>query len=93
MRSRVIASRNPTKKGIPVESLNDQRPLTSSVIERCDASSFAYPGLGRLVDRDAIAEMLVVLSRRQETGEHRGFTTYYFLPLILMRGFISRFLF
>jgi hypothetical protein len=28
--------------------------------------ALVYPGLGRLVDRDAIAEMLVVLSRKQE---------------------------
>jgi len=65
-----------TKKGIPVESLNDQRPLTSSPVIRTLLTLLAlvYPGLGRLVDRDAIAEMLVVLSqktgdRRQETEE------------------------
>lgn len=64
------------KKDIPVESLNDQRPLTSSPVIRALLTLLAlvYPGLGRLVDRDAVAEMLVVLSqnigdRRQETGE------------------------
>lgn len=53
-----------TNQQIPVESLNDQRPLTSSPIIRALLTllTLVYPGLGRLVDRDAIAEMLVVLS-------------------------------
>ncbi len=57
------------KKGIPVESLNDQRPLTSSPVIRALLTLLAlvYAGLGRLVDRDAVAEMLVVLS--QKTGD------------------------
>ena len=52
-------------RGIAVESLNDQRPLVSSPMVRSLLSLLAliYPGLGRLVDRDAIAEMLVVLSQ------------------------------
>lgn len=52
-----------TKHQIPVESLNDQRPLISFAIVRALLTLLAlvYPGLGRLVDRDAIAEMLVVL--------------------------------
>ena len=51
---------------IPVESLNDQRPLTSSPIIRALLTllTLVYPGLGRLVDRDAVAEMLVVLSQQ-----------------------------
>ena len=55
-----------SKQGIPVESLNDQRPLISSPIIRALLTLLAlvYPGLGRLVDRDAVAEMLVVLSKR-----------------------------
>ncbi|AFY44359.1 recombinase family protein [Nostoc sp. PCC 7107] len=59
-----------TKQNIPVESLNDQRPLISSPMIRALLTMLAlvYPGLGRLVDRDAVAEMLVVLSRRQEAG-------------------------
>jgi hypothetical protein len=54
------------KQGILVESLNDQRPLISSPIIRALLTMVAlvYPGLGRLVDRDSVAEMLVVLSRR-----------------------------
>ncbi|MFB2773340.1 recombinase family protein [Pelatocladus sp. BLCC-F211] len=54
-----------TKQGIPVKSLNDQRPLIASPIIRALLTVLAlvYPGLGRLVDRDAVAEMLVMLSR------------------------------
>lgn len=53
-----------TKQNIPVESLNDQRPLISSAAIRALLTLLAlvYPGLGRLVDRDEVAEMLVVLS-------------------------------
>jgi hypothetical protein len=53
-----------TKHQIPVESLNDQRPLTSSPIIRALLTllTLVYPGLGRLVDRNAVAEMLVVLA-------------------------------
>ena len=63
-----------TQHQIPTESLNDQRPLTSSPIVRALLTLMAlvYPGLGRLVDRDAVAEMLVVLSRRRGDGEMGG---------------------
>jgi hypothetical protein len=56
-----------TSKGIDVDSLNDQRPLASSPIIRALLTllAFVYPGLGRLVDRNAIGEMLIVLSARQ----------------------------
>ena len=52
------------RQGIPVASLKDQRPLISSAIIRALLTllSLVYPGLGRLVDREKIAEMLVVLS-------------------------------
>ncbi|WP_407641908.1 recombinase family protein [Calothrix rhizosoleniae] len=52
------------KQGIPVKSLNDQRSLISSPQVRAllTVLAFVYPGLGRLVDRDGVAEMLVVLS-------------------------------
>ncbi|MEH2070078.1 MAG: recombinase family protein [Nostoc sp.] len=55
------------KQNIQIESLNDQRPLISSPVIRALLTmlSLVYPGLGRLVDRDAVAEMLVVLSRKQ----------------------------
>ncbi len=53
-----------TKQNIPVESLNDQRPLNSIPIIRALLTllTLVYPGLGRLCDRDAVAEMLVLLS-------------------------------
>jgi len=54
-------------KGIAIEQINDQRPLNAFPIVRALLTLLAlvYPGLGRLVDRDAIAEMLVVLSQPQ----------------------------
>ncbi len=57
-----------TSQGIPIEPLNEQRPLISSPMIRALLTLLAlvYPGLGRLVDRDAVAEMLVVLSRKPE---------------------------
>ncbi|MEH2194212.1 MAG: recombinase family protein [Nostoc sp.] len=60
------------KQNIPVESLNDQRALISSPVIRALLTMLAlvYPGLGRLVDRDAVAEMLVVLSRKQQLPEN-----------------------
>nr|WP_230967775.1 recombinase family protein [Nostoc sp. WHI] len=60
------------KQNIQVESLNDQRPLVSSPVIRALLTMLAlvYPGLGRLVDRDAVAEMLVVLSRKQQLPEN-----------------------
>ncbi|MBR8840723.1 MAG: recombinase family protein [Stigonema ocellatum SAG 48.90 = DSM 106950] len=64
-----------TKQNITVESLNDQRPLISSPIIRglLTVMALVYPGLGRLVDRNAVAEMLVVLSRGGgEGGSGRG---------------------
>jgi hypothetical protein len=54
-----------TSKGIPVNSLHDQHPLGSSALVRSLLTLLAliYPGLGRLLNRDAIAEMLVILSQ------------------------------
>lgn len=62
-----------TKQKITVHTLSDQRPLTSSPIIRALLTLLAlvYPGLGRLVDRDAIAEMLVVLSGREAEGQRK----------------------
>jgi hypothetical protein len=50
--------------GILVESLGDRRPLISSPTIRALLTllGVVYPGLGRLVEKDAVAEMLVVLS-------------------------------
>ena len=65
-----------TKQNIEVASLNEQRPLISSSVVRALLTLMAlvYPGLGRLVDRDAVAEMLVVLSQYQtQDGEEKEF--------------------
>ena len=58
-------------QGIAVEPLNEQRPLISSPVIRALLTLLAlvYPGLGRLVDRDSIAEMLVILSRQPVGGK------------------------
>ena len=58
-----------SNRGITVASLKDQRPLISSPFVRSLLALLAliYPGLGRLVSRDAVAEMLVVLSQTPET--------------------------
>ena len=58
-----------SNRGIVIESLKDQRPLISSPFVRAllTVLTLIYPGLGRLVNRDAVAEMLVVLSQTPET--------------------------
>ncbi|WP_323366821.1 hypothetical protein [Leptothoe sp. PORK10 BA2] len=58
-----------SQQGIVVASLKDQRPLNSSPFVRSLLTllSLIYPGLGRLVSRDAVAEMLVVLSQTPDT--------------------------
>jgi hypothetical protein len=58
-------------QGIPVEPLNEQRPLIAYPIVRALLTllGLVYPGLGRLVDRDAVAEMLVFLSRKPKDDE------------------------
>lgn len=55
-----------TSKGITTFALNSQYPLISSPLVRglLTLLAMVYPGLGRLVDREAVAEMLVVLSQR-----------------------------
>ncbi|OUL28231.1 hypothetical protein [Nostoc sp. 106C] len=60
------------KQNIQVEPLNNQRPLISSPAIRALLTMLAlvYPGLGRLVDRDAVAEMLVILSRKQKAADN-----------------------
>jgi hypothetical protein len=54
------------KRGIGLTILNDQRPLISSPIVRSLLTLLAlvYPNLGRWIDQDAIAEMLIVFSQR-----------------------------
>ena len=61
-----------TKHHIEVDSLNEQRPLISSANVRglLTLLTLVYPGLGRLVNRDQVGEMLVVLSRNY-SDKHR----------------------
>lgn len=72
------------KQGICVNSLKYQRPLISSPLVRSLLTILAlvYPGLGRLVDKNDIAQMLIVLSRKQgnvpssfANNENTGLTT------------------
>ncbi len=60
-----------TQRDIPVEPLNEQRPLIGSPLVRALLTLLAlvFPGLGALAERNAVAELLVVLSRRQEWGD------------------------
>ena len=53
-------------KGIPVIPLNEQRPIISSPLVRSLLTllGLVYTDLGRLVDRDAIAEMLTIFSQQ-----------------------------
>ena len=64
-----------SRQEIPVEPLNEQRALVSSPLVRAllTLMTLVYPGLGRLVDRDAVAEMLVMLSQssQEEARETR----------------------
>ncbi|MBF2051230.1 MAG: recombinase family protein [Elainella sp. C42_A2020_010] len=56
-----------SSKGIPLVLLNLQQPLVRSPLVRSLLTLLAliYPNLGRLVDREAVAEMLVILSQSQ----------------------------
>jgi hypothetical protein len=71
-----------TKQGIPVQTLGEQRPLTSLPMIRAMLTLLAlvYPDLGRLVDRDAIAEMLVVLTRHIDPVRAGLLADYCFEP-------------
>lgn len=61
-----------THAGIPVQPLKEQRSLVSYPRIRALLTllTLVYPGLGRLADRDAVAEMLVVLSERSTSNRH-----------------------
>ena len=60
-----------TSRGLPVASLNDQRPLINAPLVRALLTllTFIYPGLGRLAEPDGVAEMLVVLSQIPQAPE------------------------
>ena len=55
-------------KNIPVTPLNEQRPIISSPLVRSLLTllGLVYVDLGRLVERDAIAEMLVIFSQKSQ---------------------------
>jgi hypothetical protein len=65
-----------SRRDISVRSLNDQQPLASSPMIRALLTLLAwvYPGLGRLVDRESVSAMLVLLSQVPESdrGEMNG---------------------
>ena len=52
-------------KNIAVTPLNEQRPIISSPLVRSLLTllGLTYQGLGRLIDRDGVAEMLIVFSQ------------------------------
>ncbi|HIK45664.1 MAG TPA: hypothetical protein IGR64_12395 [Leptolyngbyaceae cyanobacterium M65_K2018_010] len=60
-----------SRQGLPVASLNDQRPLIHSPLVRAllTLATLVYPGLGPLTDPDGVAEMLVVLSQTPQAPE------------------------
>ena len=60
-----------SSQGIAIEPLNEQRPLISSPLIRALLTllGLVYPGLGRLILRDGVAEMLVILSRQPRETE------------------------
>ena len=57
--------------GIAIAPVNEQRPLISSPTVRALLTLMAlvYPGIGRLVDRDSIAEMLTIFSQKISAGK------------------------
>jgi hypothetical protein len=66
--ARYTLTKHLTEHQIPIRPLNEQRPLTAVATVRALLSllSLLYPGLGRLVDSDRIAEMLVVLTQQNQ---------------------------
>lgn len=58
-------------QGIAIALINEQRPLISSPTVRALLTLMAlvYPGIGKLVDRDSIAEMLTILSQTAIEGK------------------------
>jgi len=63
-----------THEGIPVKPLNEQRSLISYPLVRAMLTLLAliYPGLGNLLDAEAIAEMLVILTRKPKDSQEKG---------------------
>ena len=67
-----------TKAEIPVMPLNEQRSLISSPLIRglLTLLALVYPGLGNLVLRDDVAEMLVILTQKPEISENSAKKLY-----------------
>ncbi|PZO44511.1 MAG: hypothetical protein DCF19_01825 [Pseudanabaena frigida] len=70
------------KKEINVSPLNDQRPLSYSAQVRSLLTliTLVYPNLGKLVSRDRIAEMLVVLTEAIDPVRAGMLADYCFAP-------------
>jgi len=66
------------KAQVPVMPLNEQRSLISSPFIRglLTLIALVYPGLGKLVLRDDVAEMLVILTQKPEISENSGKKLY-----------------
>ncbi|WP_019505040.1 hypothetical protein [Pleurocapsa sp. PCC 7319] len=58
-------------QGIAIKPLNEQRPIISSPLVRSLLTllCLVYADLGRLVERDSIAEMLTVFSQKTQAGK------------------------
>lgn len=80
--SRYALTQMLTGQGIRVKNLNEQRPLTSVPLVRSLLTllTLVYPNLGRLITRDGIAEMLVVLNPKIDPVRSGLLTDYCFEP-------------
>ena len=80
--SRYALTQMLTGQGIRVKNLNEQRPLTSVPLVRSLLTllTLVYPNLGRLITRDGIAEMLVVLNPQIDPVRSGLLTDHCFKP-------------
>ena len=80
--SRYALTQMLTGQGIRVKNLNEQRPLTSVPLVRSLLTllTLVYPNLGRLITRDGIAEMLVVLNPKIDPVRSGLLTDHCFKP-------------
>jgi hypothetical protein len=80
--SRYALTQMLTGQGIRVRNLNEQRPLTSVPLVRSLLTllTLVYPNLGRLITRDGISEMLVVLNPQIDPVRSGLLTDHCFEP-------------
>ena len=80
--SRYALTQMLTSQGIRVKNLNEQRPLTSVPLVRSLLTllTLVYPNLGRLITRDSISEMLVVLNPKIDPVRSGLLTDHCFEP-------------